>query len=87
MRNFGREKINVACGLVIDNKVFKVNMVNFSRMGALISSTLPLEKEQYVSLMYQNEKNEMIKMLTYVVRNVRHKNQFYTGLQFVGIQR
>lgn len=87
MRTFGREKTNVICGLVINNKVFKVNMVNFSRMGALIATTLPLENEQYVSLMYQNEKNEMIKMLTYVVRNVRYKNQFYTGLQFVGIQR
>lgn len=87
MRNFGREKTNLTCGLVINNKVFKVNMVNFSRMGALIATTLPLEKEQYVSLMYQNEKNEMIRILTYVVRNVRHKNQFYTGLQFVGVQR
>lgn len=87
MRTFGREKINATCGLVINNKVFKVNMVNFSRMGALIATTLPLENEQYVSLMYQNEKNQMIKMLTYVVRNVRYKNQFYTGLQFVGIQR
>ena len=87
MRNFGREKTNVTCGLVINNKVFKVNMVNFSRMGALIATTLPLEKEQYVSLMYQNEKNQMIKILTYVVRNVRYKNQFYTGLQFVGVQR
>jgi hypothetical protein len=87
MRTFGREKTNVICGLVINNKVFKVNMVNFSRMGALIATTLPLENEQCVSLMYQNEKNEMIKMLTYVVRNVRYKNQFYTGLQFVELQR
>jgi hypothetical protein len=87
MRTFDREKTNVICGLVINNKVFKVNMVNFSRMGALITTNLPLEKEQYVSLMYQNEKNEMIKILTYVVRNVRYKNHFYTGLQFVGIQR
>lgn len=87
MRTFGREKTNLTCGIVINNKVFKVNMLNFSRMGALISTTLPLEKSQYVSLMYQNEKNEMVRMLTFVVRNVKHKNQFYTGLQFVGLQK
>lgn len=61
-------------------------MLNFSRMGAMISTDYILEKKQYVSVMYQNEKNEMIRMLTYVVHSVKKGNQFYSGLQFVGLE-
>lgn len=73
-----------SCGIVDNNKVTTAFIVNFSRMGAAVSTQFQLEKKKYVEVMYQNEKNELVKMLTYVVHSVRKGNGFVSGLQFVG---
>ena len=86
MRNFIREETNVTCALVINNVVCKATMLNFSRMGAMIKTDCMLSKKNYVSLIYPNEKNEMIMMLTYVVHTFKKGQKYLIGLQFIGIE-
>lgn len=86
MRNFKRTSLHSACGLILDGTVIKSFMVNFSRMGAAIATDFPLTPKKYLSLVYRNEKNETIRMLTYVVHSTREQDRYITGLQFVGIE-
>jgi hypothetical protein len=86
MRNFKREKTFLPCALVIDRDNIKAFMLDFSRMGAMISTQYSLQKKKYISLLYQNEKNETVRMLTYVVHCSRKDHYFISGLQFVGIE-
>ena len=87
MRNFIREETFSPCAVVLDNKNIKAFMVNFSRMGAMITTQYKLSPKKYVSLMYQNEKNEIVRMLTYVVHSSKKDHYFVSGLQFVGIEK
>lgn len=86
MRNFERETMFSPCALEADDKNIKAFMINFSRMGAMITTQYMLTRKKYVSLMYRNEKNELVKMLTYVVHCKKQDHYFVSGLQFVGIE-
>lgn len=86
MRNFIREATFTPCAIAMDEQNIKAFMVNFSRMGAMVTTQYILSKKKYVSLMYRNEKNEMVKMLTYVVHSYQKDHYFVSGLQFVGIE-
>lgn len=86
MRNFERFSIHSACALLIGDQVIKTAMVNFSRMGAAIRTGFRLAPKKYVSLVYRNEKNETIRMLTYVVHSTAEGDGYVIGLQFVGIE-
>jgi glycerol-3-phosphate cytidylyltransferase-like family protein len=86
MRNFKREPTKVICGVLVDNVICKAYIQNFSRMGALITTDYLLNEKKYISIMYQNEKNEMIRMLTYVVHAFKKDKKYLIGLQFVGLE-
>lgn len=86
MRNFKREPAHTICAVLVDNVICKASILNFSRMGAMIATDYLLNEKKYISLMYQNEKNEMIRMLTYVVHAFKKDKKYLIGLQFVGIE-
>lgn len=90
MRNFIREPMFAPCALKLKDKnteqTIKAFMINFSRMGAMISTQYILSHRKYVSLMYRTEKNELIRMLTYVVHSKKQDHYYVSGLQFVGIE-
>lgn len=86
MRNFKRDSVFTPCALSFNTQNIKAFMVNFSRMGAMITTQYQLSPKKYVSLIYLNEKNEQIRMLTYVVHSTKVDHYFLSGLQFVGIE-
>jgi hypothetical protein len=86
MRNFERESMFSPCVLEANDKSIKAFMINFSRMGAMITTQYMLTHKKYVSLMYRNEKNELVRMLTYVVHCKKQDHYYVSGLQFVGIE-
>ncbi len=78
------------CALILKDQLpepsIKAFMVNFSRMGTMVSTQNALSHKKYVSLLYRNEKNELIRMLTYVVHSKKQDHYYVSGLQFVGIE-
>lgn len=86
MRNFIREQTFSPCALIVDEQNVKAFMVNFSRMGAMITTQYMLSRKKYISILYRNEKNEAIRMLTYVVHSSKKDHYYVSGLQFVGIE-
>lgn len=87
MRKFFREVINTPCLFLSDGISDKAQMVNFSRMGALVQTANIRINKKYISIVYQNEKNEIIQMLC-AIKHITQKNEFYFyGLQFMGIER
>ena len=86
MRKFCREPLNTPCLFLSDDISDKAQMVNFSRMGALIQTTAIRINKKYISIVYQNEKSEIIQMLC-AIKHITQKNNFYFyGLQFMGIE-
>lgn len=71
---------------MLENENIKAFMINFSRMGAMVTTQYVLGSKKYLSLLYRNEKNEMVRMMTYVVHCTRKDHYFVSGLQFVGIE-
>lgn len=87
MRSFKREETDSPCAILYNNEQLKGRIMNFSRMGALIITHTLLSRKKYLSLLYRNEKNEMVQMLTYVVHSSQKNGDYYiVGLQFVGIE-
>ena len=86
MRNYQREKTNLYCCLVIDNKVIKAEMLDFSLKGACIRLDGAPRTDRYVSLVYQNEKNQWIEVISQVVRLAKGRFGYDVGLQFIGIR-
>ena len=86
MRNFTREQTFLPCAVEQGEVNIKAFMVNFSRMGAMITTQYVLVNKKYISLLYRNEKNEMIRMMTFVVHSTKKDHYFVSGLQFVGIE-
>lgn len=86
MRKFKRVDLHAPCVLLLDGKVVKSLMLNFSRMGAGIQTDFALPVKKYISLVYKNEKDESIRMLTYVTHSSFADGKYITGLQFVGIE-
>lgn len=83
MRSFKREAIQTACGIISDNRVMYAAMLNFSQNGIMVASDCLLFTKKYVSIMYRNEKNQMVRLLTYVVHSERKGKKFFSGLLFV----
>ncbi len=83
MRSVDRESLKSPCGIVSENRVIYASMLNFSQNGVMVVSDFLLSKQKYVSVMYRNEKNEMVRLLTYVVHSGRRGNRFFSGLLFV----
>lgn len=86
MRNFVREQTFSPCAIQLGEVNIKAFMINFSRMGAMITTQYVLANKKYIALLYRNEKNEMVRMLTYVVHCKKKDHYFVSGLQFVGIE-
>lgn len=86
MRNYKRENTELPCGISFDKRVMYGSMLNFSRTGAMVSTNQFLSNKKYVSIMYQNEKNQRVRLLTYVVHCVKKGKHFVSGLQFVSIE-
>lgn len=86
MRNFVREQTFSPCAIQLGEANIKAFMINFSRMGAMITTQYVLANKKYISLLYRNEKNEMVRMITYVVHCTKKDHYFVSGLQFVGIE-
>lgn len=86
MRNFTREQTFLPCAVQLGEVNIKAFMVNFSRMGAMITTQYVLADKKYISLLYRNEKNEMVRMMTFVVHSTKKDHYFVSGLQFVGIE-
>ena len=86
MRNFNRDQTSSPCSIQVEEQDIKAFMTNFSRMGAMVNTQFVLSRKKYVLLLYQNEKNEIVRMLTYVVHCTKKESYFVSGLQFVGIQ-
>ncbi|AGH94691.1 PilZ domain-containing protein [Pseudobdellovibrio exovorus] len=86
MRKFKRVDLHSPCVLLLNGKAVKSLMLNFSRMGAGISTDFALPQKKYVSLVYKNEKDESIRMLAYVTHSSFIDGKYISGLQFVGIE-
>lgn len=86
MRNFQREQTFLPCAVQLGEINIKAFMVNFSRMGAMITTQYILADKKYISLLYRNQKNEMVRMMTFVVHSKKKDHYFVSGLQFIGIE-
>ncbi len=85
-RQFVRENTTSPCLFLLDGKTLPGQMLNFSRMGSLIKCESRLN-QKYVTLVYQNEKNEYIEMLCTIKHISIHQNFYFYGLMFIGIQK
>ena len=61
-------------------------MINFSRMGTMITTTVRLTPKKFISLVYQNEKNEFVQILTYVAHSSACDKYYVAGIQFIGLE-
>ena len=86
MRKFQREKLNTPCLFTSDSIVDQAKMINFSRMGALVQTQIYRMNKKYISIVYQNEKNEMIQMLCAIKHITEINKLYFYGLQFMGIE-
>ena len=86
MRKFERENLNIPCLFTSDHIVDQAKMINFSRMGALVQTQIYRMNKKYISIVYQNEKNEMIQMLCAIKHITEINKSYFYGLQFMGIE-
>jgi hypothetical protein len=86
MRKFDREAVYSNCAVLLDGQPVKAMMINFSRMGVMITTTMQLKPKRFISLVYRNEKNEFLQILTYVAHCSRSDRYFVAGLQFIGLE-
>ena len=86
IRHFEREETQEPCAIIIENKRISALMQNFSRMGAKLLTAERLPLRQYVVLIYRTERNELVRMLAYVVHSSSRGNYFISGLHFIGVE-
>ncbi len=86
MRKFERENLNTPCLFASDEIIDQAKMINFSRMGALVQTAVYRMNKKYISIVYQNEKNEMIQMLCAIKHITEKSGSYFYGLQFMGIE-
>lgn len=86
-RRFQREVLNAQCLFESGAQIDQAQIINYSRMGALVQTqTLQIQKK-YIFIVYQNEKNQLIRMLC-AIKHITEKNgSFLYGLQFIGIEK
>lgn len=87
LRKFQREELNSQCLFESEGSVDQALIVNYSRMGALVQSPTCRINKKYISIVYQNEKNQMIQMLCAIKHITEKSGKYLYGLQFIGIER
>lgn len=81
-RNFDRYALS-SQGIVISNdQQRRVLIQDFSRMGVGFVIDDIIHFEKFISILYQNENQQIIQMKSYV----RHARKLKDGLYFVGVQ-
>lgn len=86
-RRFPREKVCIPCYFYpdVDTAVPSV-MLDFSQMGALIKTKILFLNKKFISILYQNEKNEVLR-ISCAIRHVRKQDEeYFYGLQFISIE-
>jgi hypothetical protein len=87
MRNFDRYNISSQAVIILNTQNKRVLIQDFSRMGVGFVSEDILKLKSFISLLYQNEKNQIIQMQSYVKHIRKLKNGlWFVGVQFVGIE-
>lgn len=81
-RNFDRHAISSHAFVVSKNQRNRVLIQNFSRMGLGFVIDEIVHFEKFISIIYQNENQQVINMKSFV----RHARKLKDGLYFVGIQ-
>lgn len=87
LRKFHREQLNSQCLFESESAVDQALILNYSRMGALVLSQACRMNKKYISIVYQNEKNQMIQMLCAIKHITEKSGKYLYGLQFIGIER
>ena len=87
MRKFKRVSVD-SIGYAIDDKHhLKISIQDFSRMGISFLCSKSYAINSFISILYQNENNQILKMKIYVKNTSRTKDYIYRiGAAFVGIE-
>ena len=87
MRNFDRLIVSSHAAAILDDQHRRILIQDFSRMGLGFVLDEILHLKSFISLLYQNENNQVIQMKSYVKHARKLKNGlFYVGVQFIGIE-
>lgn len=81
-RNFDRYAVSSHAVVISNNQKRRVLIQDFSRMGVGFVIDDIVHFEKFISLIYQNENQQLIHMKSYV----RHARKLKDGLYFVGVQ-
>jgi c-di-GMP-binding flagellar brake protein YcgR len=81
-RNFDRYNVSSYAVVISNNQQRRVLIQDFSRMGVGFVIDDIIHFEKFISLLYQNENQQIINMKSYV----RHARKLKDGLYFVGVQ-
>ncbi len=87
MRKFKRVLVD-SVGFVIDEKQhYQIYIQDFSRMGVSFTTSDRFSERSFVSIMYQNEINQFIRMKVYI-KNITSttNNIFRIGAFFVAVE-
>ncbi len=87
MRKFKRITVD-SVGFAIDEKKhFQIAIQDFSRMGVSFTTSEHFVDKSFVSIMYQNEINQIIHMKIYIKNITRiTKENFRIGALFVAVE-
>ncbi len=87
MRNFDRLAISSHAVVILNEQQRRILIQDFSRMGVGFVLDEIIHLKSFISLLYQNENNQIIQMKSYVKHARKIKSGlFYVGVQFVGIE-
>ncbi len=87
LRNFVRVAVSSHAVAIINDDKNRILIQDFSRMGVGFVVDDILHLKSFISLLYQNENNQVIQMKSYIKHVRKLKNGlFYVGVQFVGIE-
>ncbi len=87
MRKFKRSPVESVGIALVNNSPSEIRIKDFSRMGLSFLSEKPLQPKSFVSVMYQNETNQIIQMKVYIKNSITKSDQsFRIGALFVGLE-
>lgn len=87
MRQFKRVSVNSAGYALDSNDHFQISILDFSRMGVAFTCAHSFSLNTFVSIVYQNENNQLIQMKIYVKNiSVKTSSAFRVGAQFVAVE-
>lgn len=87
MRKFKRAAVESAGFAIENNDHTAVTIQDFSRMGMSFITDKTFQPKSFVSIMYQNETNQIIQMKIYI-KNITMKTnrKFRVGALFIAIE-